>query len=191
MSRPPSPTGNRSVVFAGAPYTFPDPVGDTRILYDNDALEWIEEALEPELDKLNARVAAGNGPRDDKGTRVRFELDSVFDALGHLSSRRMAQTTNVLVVAGLAHRYDGDVSTRTAAARADVGSWPPALWQEEELASAIQRALATAFGQDVDTPTAAPPAAPLPPPMADAAGASASDGTISSPSGPPPLTQAG
>ena len=188
MSRPPSPSGNRSVVFTGAPYTFPDPVGTVRIAYDNFALEWLEEVLEPELDKLNDRIAAGKGPRGDDGVRIIYELDSVFDALGHLSARRMAQTTNVLVVAGIAHRYDGDVDARTAQARADVGGWPPALWQDEALATAIQRALASAFGAADDTQ--APPAAPLPPPTADAAGASASDGTTSSPSGLHPSTQA-
>lgn len=177
MPSPPSPSGNRTVLFPGAPFDFPDPIGTARIKYDMDALEWIEEALEPELDKLNDRIAAGRGPVDQHGNRRQHEHDSVWDALQDLSARRLSRITNVLVIAGLAHRHldahPTDVDARAAAVRAELGPMPPHLWQHPKLVAAVQRALAHAFGKadDVD-----PPQAPLPPP---AVGASQSAGTAS------------
>ena len=183
-NRPPSRTGNRSVIYPGEVYAFPPPIGEARIKFDHDAMEWIEEALEPELDKLNARILDGRGPLDDHtGEPIEFPFDSVWDALGELSARRVARVTGVLVTGGLAHRHDGDVDARLAQARDEVGQMPFHLWNEEELHVALNRSLRVAFGRDLDEDEAQLPPPPAPPAPG---GASGSDGTTSSPPGPPP-----
>ena len=180
-----SRTGNRSVVFPGALFTFPPPIGEARIKFDHDSMEWIEEALEAELDKLNGRILDGRGPIDDHtGDPIEFPYDSVWDALRELANRRVARVTGVLVTGGLAHRHDGHIDERLAQARDEVGAMPFHLWTDEELHDALNRALAVAFGRAVD-PLDRTDVHPPPAPPADG-GASASDGTTSSPSGPPP-----
>lgn len=186
----PTRTGNRSVIYPGALATFPDPLGEVRIKYDHDSMVWVEEALEDELDKLNGRVLKGVGPIDDHtGEPVEFPYDSVWDALGVLSVRRLAQVNGVLAIAGLAHRHDGTIDERISGARAEIGQLPPSWWRSDEIADALNRALRTAFGEDVDPldrEDREEDALPPPPAPPVDGGASGSAGTISSPSGPPP-----
>lgn len=188
QARPRSRTGNRSVVFAGAPFTFPEPLGERTLRMENRDLSWLEVELEPELDKLNRRILDGVGPIDDHtGEPLEFPFDSVWDALGEISSRRIRTTSELLLVASLRHTFDGTPDAQRAQAIAAVGDLPPALLVDDELTDALSRVIAAAHGHDLDAfGTDEDDVPPPPAPPAGDGGASGSDGTSSSPSGPPP-----
>lgn len=149
------------------PFEFPDPVGTRRLRYRNDDLEWIEEALEDELDKMNDRILDGKGPVDeDTGERVTTTYASVWDGLDALLERRLFRGMRVLVAAGLAHTFAdaGGFDAQRDAARDALRGMPPWLWNDDRLGQAITQALGYAFGQDKrkgdDVPPPPPPETP-------------------------------
>jgi hypothetical protein len=146
------------------PYPFPDPIGPRRLRFRNDDLEHIEDALESELDKLNARIRAGEGPTDsDTGEQITEPFTSVFDGLEQILYRRMFAGLRVLVSAGIAYSFDGDPASQRDAADVALADMPPSLWGDNNLSVAINDALGVAFGitkPAADTPLPQTPAGP-------------------------------
>lgn len=144
-------------------FEFPEPLGARRIKYRNGDLEWIEEALEAELDSMNDRILDGRGPIDEAtGERVETPFASVWDGLDPILARRPMRGMRVLVAAGLAHSMDGhDDDAQRDAAREATQAMPPGLWNDDVLGRAITRALGVAFGS-TSKGNAGPPPPPTP-----------------------------
>lgn len=145
-------------------FEFPEPLGARRIKYRNGDLEWIEEALEAELDSMNDRIIDGKGPLDEEtGERVETVFASVWDGLDPILARRPMRGMRVLVAAGLAHSMEGhdDDAQRDAAVDA-CRSMPPGLWNDDVLGRAITRALGVAFGSTSKRGASDPPPPPTP-----------------------------